>query len=232
MFYTSLVLCWWTLVGVFGAEVTLVSVMEGDNVTLHTHFTEIQRENEIKWWFFKDIIIRIKKAANINPEYDKVPPRFRGRVKMNAQNGDLTITDITPQDSGCYKVENITKTNSAFKTFNITVYAASTVSIVSSTVRITVPPKNPSGRQQPDPMILIYCVAAAVGCLMILASVLIFWIYRKHKNKHQQDQSGEDEDTYANTTFHKLNTQMKQSEITEVVYTFYTINTDQNPLLS
>ncbi|XP_065099335.1 uncharacterized protein [Paramisgurnus dabryanus] len=210
MFYTSLVLCWWTLVGVFGAEVTLVSVMEGDNVTLHTHFTEIQRENEIKWWFFKDIIIRIKKAANINPEYDKVPPRFRGRVKMNAQNGDLTITDITPQDSGCYKVENITKTNSAFKTFNITVY----------------------GRQQPDPMILIYCVAAAVGCLMILASVLIFWIYRKHKNKHQQDQSGEDEDTYANTTFHKLNTQMKQSEITEVVYTFYTINTDQNPLLS
>ncbi|XP_065099337.1 uncharacterized protein [Paramisgurnus dabryanus] len=216
MFYTSLVLCLWTLVGVFGDEVTLMSVMEGGSVTLYTNFTELQRDDEIKWKFENIFIGRIKKSVNDKPEYSNNETQmFKDRLKINSQTGDLTITNITPQDSGCYRITNVSGKNQ-FKTFNVTVHAASTVSI---------------GRQQPDHMILIYC-AAADGCLMILASVLIFWIYRKHKNKHQQDQSGEDEDTYANTTFHKLNTQMKKSEITEVVYTFYTIKTDQNPLLS
>nr|XP_055073007.1 uncharacterized protein LOC129452969 [Misgurnus anguillicaudatus] len=44
--------------------------------------------------------------------------------------------------------------------------------------------------------ILLRCVF--VGCLMIVASVLIFWIYRKRRNTQQQVQTREEEITYAN----------------------------------
>nr|XP_055074286.1 uncharacterized protein LOC129453913 isoform X2 [Misgurnus anguillicaudatus] len=213
MFYASLVLCLWTLIGVFGDEVTLVSVMEGDNVTLHTNFTEIK--DEIKW-FFKDILIgRIKKSWKLIPKYEDndVTQRFGDRLMMNTQNGDLNIISITPQDSGCYKVINVAGNNLIFKVIVNAVstvsIASSTVSTVSSTFRITVPPKKPSGGPQPNYMTMIYCAAAA-GCLLIVVVVLIIWIYRKHKNKHQQDQTGEDEITYADTTFYKRKTQTKR----------------------
>nr|XP_055073908.1 uncharacterized protein LOC129453611 [Misgurnus anguillicaudatus] len=225
MFYTSLVLCLWTLVGVFGDKVTLVSVMEGDNVTLHTDVTELQIDDDIRWRFENIFIGKIKKAVNNTPIYENNKTLiFKDRLKINSQTGDLIITNITPQDSGCYKVTNVTG-NNQFKIFNVTVNASSTVSItvptvsiVSSTVRITVPPKNPLGRQQPDLMILIYCAAAA-GSLLIVVLVLIIWIYRKHKNKHQQDQTSEEEITYADTTFYKRKTHSKRvKDEDDVVY--------------
>lgn len=61
--------------------------------------------------------------------------------------------------------------------------------------------------------------AAAVGFLMIV-TVLIFCICKKHTNKQQQqDQSREEEITYADPTFYKQNTKGKRvKEDDEVMY--------------
>nr|XP_055072676.1 uncharacterized protein LOC129452695 isoform X2 [Misgurnus anguillicaudatus] len=213
MFYTSLVLCLWTLVGVFGDEVKSVSVMEGHSVTLNTNITEIKRGDEIEWWFGNISITRIEKS-DINLIYEDIheTQRFRDRVKLNNQTGDLTITNIRTEHTGLYQLNILIGNNPPVKRFfNVTVNVSPTVSITEST-------QNPSdflnkhefhhdkGRLQSDHMVVICC--AVVGSLMIVASVLIFWIYRKHKNT-QQDQSAEDEDAYANTTFHKIKTQTK-----------------------
>nr|XP_055072674.1 uncharacterized protein LOC129452695 isoform X1 [Misgurnus anguillicaudatus] len=243
MFYTSLVLCLWTLVGVFGDEVKSVSVMEGHSVTLNTNITEIKRGDEIEWWFGNISITRIEKS-DINLIYEDIheTQRFRDRVKLNNQTGDLTITNIRTEHTGLYQLNILIGNNPPVKRFfNVTVNVSPTVSITESTqnpsdflnkhefhhdkgervfifkiielnsyrcvvVVVVVVVYTPSGRLQSDHMVVICC--AVVGSLMIVASVLIFWIYRKHKNT-QQDQSAEDEDAYANTTFHKIKTQTK-----------------------
>ncbi|XP_073721554.1 uncharacterized protein [Misgurnus anguillicaudatus] len=251
MFYTSLVLCLWTLVGVFGDDVKSVSVMEGHSVTLNTNITEIKRGDEIEWWFGNISITRIEKS-DINLTYKDINETqiFRGRVKINNQTGDLTITNIRTEDSGLYQLNILIGNNPQVKRFfNVTVNVSPTVSITESTqntsdflnqhefhhdegervfifkiielnsyrcVVVVVVVYTPSGRLQSVHMVVICC--AVVGCLMIVASVLIFWIYRKHKNTQQQDQTCEDEITYADPTFYKRNTKTKRVEEDDVVY--------------
>ncbi|XP_073718251.1 pregnancy-specific glycoprotein 22-like [Misgurnus anguillicaudatus] len=140
MFYTSLVLCLWTLVGVFGDEVKSVFVMEGDSVTLYADITEIQSKYKIEWWFKEIRIARIKRSFDIYPIYydnDKTQ-RFRDRLKMNNQTADLTIANITTQHTGLYQLYIYIGNKPAVKRFNVTVYVSSTLSITEST-------QNPSG---------------------------------------------------------------------------------------
>ncbi|XP_073669701.1 uncharacterized protein [Paramisgurnus dabryanus] len=56
---------------------------------------------------------------------------------------------------------------------------------------------------QPCSSLLYYISGAAAGSLMIVAAISMFCICRKHKDTHQEVQTGEDEITYADTTFHK-----------------------------
>ncbi|XP_073669742.1 uncharacterized protein [Paramisgurnus dabryanus] len=109
--------------GVFGDEVKSVSVMEGDSLTLHTD-TKLQTADVIEWRFGNKCIriARINKTANIVRIYaDVLDGRFRDRLQVNNQTGDLTITNITTQHTGLYRV-NIRKTpNNPFR-FNVTVY--------------------------------------------------------------------------------------------------------------
>lgn len=58
-------------------------------------------------WRFKGIrIAKINKAVNQNPEYD-IDKKFTDKLKLNIQNGDLTITDITAEHAGIYQLEII-----------------------------------------------------------------------------------------------------------------------------
>ncbi|XP_065099403.1 uncharacterized protein [Paramisgurnus dabryanus] len=93
--------------GVFGDEVKSVSVMEGDSVTLHTDITEIQRDDLLNWIFNKDdYIAQINNKVNLISIYDDVlDGRFRDRLQVNNQTGDLTITNITTQHTGDYHLE-------------------------------------------------------------------------------------------------------------------------------
>ncbi|KAA0711795.1 hypothetical protein E1301_Tti019110 [Triplophysa tibetana] len=135
MLYTSLVLCLWTLSGVFGDEVNSVSVMEGHSVTLHTDVTHIQRDDSVEWRFGVKgpVIARIKRSVNINPTYNETIEIFRDRVKMNNQTGDLTITHITSQHSGLYHLKIKIGTYRTAKSFILSVYSPTAVSISEST---------------------------------------------------------------------------------------------------
>nr|XP_055072919.1 uncharacterized protein LOC129452877 [Misgurnus anguillicaudatus] len=114
--FISLSIC-----GVYGVdpdEVISVSVIEGDSVTLHTDITEIQRDDVIEWRFGdqQDLIAKLNREANKSDLYNGTDERFSGRLKMNTQTGDLTITNIRSQLTGVYKLE-ITRDEIKKKTF-------------------------------------------------------------------------------------------------------------------
>ncbi|XP_065099324.1 uncharacterized protein [Paramisgurnus dabryanus] len=128
MIHVFILMCFYLLMGVFGAEVK--SVMEGDSVILHTDITELQTKDEIEWRFKEIRIARIKRSVDINPIYEyENNERFRDRLEMNNQTGDLTITNIRSEHSGDYKLFNADK---AVKSFSLTAYASLPIPVITS----------------------------------------------------------------------------------------------------
>ncbi|XP_073700676.1 SLAM family member 5-like [Garra rufa] len=83
-----------------------ISMKEGDSVTLDSDLTEIM-DDEIKWTFGRGntLIAEINKQAKGFTVYDDVlDGRFRDRLKLDEKNGSLTITNITTEHAGVYKV--------------------------------------------------------------------------------------------------------------------------------
>ncbi|XP_016384658.1 uncharacterized protein LOC107721243 [Sinocyclocheilus rhinocerous] len=86
-------------------EKKMVSVSEGNSVTLKTGATKILRENEVLWMFgSQDTVIAqiYKKAGNISYADDE---RFRDKLQLDHQTGDLTISDIQIPISGDYQMK-------------------------------------------------------------------------------------------------------------------------------
>uniref|UniRef100_A0A8C1T7Q4 Uncharacterized protein n=1 Tax=Cyprinus carpio TaxID=7962 RepID=A0A8C1T7Q4_CYPCA len=105
----------------------IVSVMEGDSVTLQTGVKT--KEQETIKWYFKDICI-----AQITGELRYIctdvqcnggNERFRGRFKLDHQTGSLTITNIRTTDSGDYELK-INNSRFSENTFMISVYGPTT----------------------------------------------------------------------------------------------------------
>ncbi|XP_065099490.1 uncharacterized protein [Paramisgurnus dabryanus] len=109
--------------GVFGDEVKSVSVMEGDSVTLHTDINEIQTDDLIIVWTFgtqKTGIAKINREANtVSITDDVLDGRSRGRLHVNNQTGDLTITNITTNHTGLYEVQITVGSKIIQKSFNV-----------------------------------------------------------------------------------------------------------------
>ncbi|CAM4661792.1 unnamed protein product [Leuciscus chuanchicus] len=94
----------------------LVSVMEGDSVSLNSDLTEIEDDDVIQWRFGDEntLIAEINKPTDRITVYDDVlDGRFRDRLKLDNQTGSLTITNTTTEHDGDYKLE----TNSEIKSF-------------------------------------------------------------------------------------------------------------------
>ncbi len=98
-----------------------VSVMEGDSVTLHTDVTEIH--DDILWTFGaeKYFIAKINKQQQILSTFNGTDGRFRDRLKLDNQTGSLTITNITTEHAGLYKVD-ISGVKLISRTFSVSVY--------------------------------------------------------------------------------------------------------------
>ncbi|XDV23929.1 hypothetical protein PO909_028272, partial [Leuciscus waleckii] len=81
----------------------VVSVTEGDSVVLHAD-TELLKDDEVLWRFRgKDVIAKIKKVQqNFFTYYDVPDGRFRHRLHLNHQTGNLIISDIRFITSGLY----------------------------------------------------------------------------------------------------------------------------------
>ncbi|XP_067272674.1 uncharacterized protein [Pseudorasbora parva] len=86
----------------------VLSVTEGDLVTLGSDFTEMKDGDQI-WWRFGDkdtVIALINKRPESFTVYDDVPDgRFRDRLKLDNQTGSLTITNITIKHAGLYQLQ-------------------------------------------------------------------------------------------------------------------------------
>nr|XP_055073716.1 uncharacterized protein LOC129453471 isoform X1 [Misgurnus anguillicaudatus]XP_055073717.1 uncharacterized protein LOC129453471 isoform X1 [Misgurnus anguillicaudatus]XP_055073718.1 uncharacterized protein LOC129453471 isoform X1 [Misgurnus anguillicaudatus]XP_055073720.1 uncharacterized protein LOC129453471 isoform X1 [Misgurnus anguillicaudatus] len=109
--------------------------MEGDSLTLHTHLTEIKKRDLIMWRFVvaqEFIIVKINGAANKTSIYDDVlDGRFRDRLQVNNQTGDLTITNITTQHTGLYQININSEQKLSFR-FNVTVFARLPVPVITT----------------------------------------------------------------------------------------------------
>ncbi|XP_065099100.2 SLAM family member 9-like [Paramisgurnus dabryanus] len=108
--------------------------MEGDSVTLHTDINEIQRHEVLRWRFgpqytFIAGIYRLP-FNKISISADVLDGRFRDRLQVNNQTGDLTITNITTQHTGLYQmIINYVQDSSRFY---IKVYAPLPVPVITS----------------------------------------------------------------------------------------------------
>ncbi|XP_073717701.1 uncharacterized protein [Misgurnus anguillicaudatus] len=134
--FTLLFIAFLSINGVFGDEVKTVLVMEGDSVTLHTHLTEIQTNDFLDWRFGgnEKRIAQINREANLILVYAEVlDGRFRDRLKLNDHTGDLTITNITTQHTGDYKLE-FTRVRITRKTFRVNVIDVDTDEMKSVSV--------------------------------------------------------------------------------------------------
>ncbi|XP_073718461.1 uncharacterized protein [Misgurnus anguillicaudatus] len=110
---------------VFGDEVKSVSVMEGDSLTLHTDFTDTQADDVTIVWTFgpqKSTIAKINrepKGNQISIFDDVLDGRFRDRLQLNNQTGDLIITNIITQHTGLYQVQITVRSMIIQKRFNV-----------------------------------------------------------------------------------------------------------------
>ncbi|XP_073721387.1 uncharacterized protein [Misgurnus anguillicaudatus] len=112
--------------GVFGDEVKSVSVMKGDSVTLHTDITDIQKNDLLDWRFGEkeDRIAQINSEANLVSVYAGSELRFRDRLQVNHQSGDLTIRNIITQHTGDYQLQIISRVTPTRKKFSVSVVGA------------------------------------------------------------------------------------------------------------
>ncbi|KAI2650745.1 SLAM family member 9 [Labeo rohita] len=94
--------------GLFGdGEENVVSVKEGDSVTLNSGLTKIMGDDLIQWrfWIKNTLIAEISKRDDSMTVYDDVfDGRFRDRLKLDKQTGSLVIINTTTEHAGVYEV--------------------------------------------------------------------------------------------------------------------------------
>ncbi|XP_016355108.1 carcinoembryonic antigen-related cell adhesion molecule 1-like isoform X1 [Sinocyclocheilus anshuiensis] len=98
--------------------------MRGDSVTLHTDVKKNQQE-EIRWYFNGIHIAEISGDPNktcTDVQCEDADERFRDRLKLDHQTGSLTIMNITTTDSGLYKLQINSSSDSLLQLFSVSVY--------------------------------------------------------------------------------------------------------------
>ncbi len=104
---------------------------EGDSVTLHTDVTELQRDNVILWTFGPQNT-HIAKINRVHNEtfHNGADERFRDRLKLDSQTGSLTISNISTEHNGLYKVEIVNENKVSSKDFIVKIYGKQSIIIM------------------------------------------------------------------------------------------------------
>ncbi|XP_073721356.1 uncharacterized protein [Misgurnus anguillicaudatus] len=117
-----------------------MEVMEGDPVTLHNDLHQILSDTRIIWSFgSKEVTIaKIKKTSS-----KCVDENFKDKLTLNQQTGDITIKDISNEQSGLFHLVIRKRKKLLSKTFNvivickvITVNAGESVTLKTSVTEI------------------------------------------------------------------------------------------------
>nr|XP_055074529.1 uncharacterized protein LOC129454073 isoform X2 [Misgurnus anguillicaudatus] len=93
----------------------------GKSVTLDTGVTEIQRDDEILWTF-EDMTIAEYTGGTDKPTLYKIDERFKDKLEMNHQTGDLTIRHFKSEHTGVYKVQIKNSNGTKNRTFYVAFY--------------------------------------------------------------------------------------------------------------
>jgi len=79
--------------------------MEGESLTINSDLTELKGYKWIRWIFGDENILIAEIYAGRITVYDDYLGRFRDRLKLNNQTMSLTITNITTEQAGDYKIK-------------------------------------------------------------------------------------------------------------------------------
>ncbi|XP_058616392.1 uncharacterized protein LOC131530253 [Onychostoma macrolepis] len=103
--------------------VTKMSVMEGDSLTLLTDVEELQKDDEIQWWYEDEPnpIAKISKETNEPSTSDGTDGRFTNKLELDRQTGNLKINNIRILHTGLYKFKISNKIRTIEKRFIVTV---------------------------------------------------------------------------------------------------------------
>ncbi|XP_051977496.1 uncharacterized protein LOC127639485 [Xyrauchen texanus] len=109
-------------------------VREGDSVTLHTTLTELLINYIIRWIFGPShtVIAEIKKNIDVFSKYDCKNERFTDRLMLDDKTGDLTIINMTKNDTGMYYLEVTTLSQCYQLSFNVTVYDRLPIPVITN----------------------------------------------------------------------------------------------------
>ncbi|XP_073718232.1 uncharacterized protein [Misgurnus anguillicaudatus] len=91
----------------------------GGSVTLDTCVTEIQKDDEILWMFEDTPIAQYTGGNDESTLYDYIDERFKDKLEMNLQTGDLTIRNFRSEHTGVYKVQMKTSSGNKERKFNL-----------------------------------------------------------------------------------------------------------------
>ncbi|KAL1246598.1 hypothetical protein QQF64_034561 [Cirrhinus molitorella] len=102
-------------------EEKMISVKEEESVTLKTD-AEIQRDDQIMWTFGpqETLIAEMKSETREITTFDGADGRFRDKLKLD-RTGSLTITNITAEHIGVYKLQTISSRGTSYQRFIVTV---------------------------------------------------------------------------------------------------------------
>ncbi len=100
---------------------------EGESVRLSTDRPEIERDDEIQWMFGGEIIAEIK--GGTGKTHDGAAGRFRDRLQLNDQTGDLTIKSSTDEDEGDYKLKIRSRKGNTDRTYSVIITGESLQSV-------------------------------------------------------------------------------------------------------
>ncbi|XP_057181557.1 uncharacterized protein LOC130548658 [Triplophysa rosa] len=112
--------------GLFGftADVTSLSVMEGDSVSLDAGAPDNRNYDVIRWRFGNSPLAELDRKTKIISTHDDVhDERFTGRLELDNESGDLTIANITTDLSGLYEVivDSNSGTHTIHQSYTVTV---------------------------------------------------------------------------------------------------------------
>ncbi|XP_058615684.1 uncharacterized protein LOC131529798 isoform X2 [Onychostoma macrolepis] len=118
-----------------GTDRVSVFVMKGDSATLHTNIT-IKQQDRVKWYFTDSLIARLNLSyICTDVQCNKGTERFRDRLKLDHQSGDLTIMNINTSDAGTYHLKIVSSNSRITRVFEVGVHDVPTAEIKRKTVK-------------------------------------------------------------------------------------------------
>ncbi|KAI1887830.1 hypothetical protein AGOR_G00194480 [Albula goreensis] len=96
---------------------------EGQAITLHPHFAELQASSYVIWSFYHTGSFKVIAESFSGEITTDFIQRFRDRLQVDGQTGSLSISKLGLSDSGVYLLQTEINGDTTLLRFQLTVYA-------------------------------------------------------------------------------------------------------------